>query len=88
MANPKKGDCQISDSSGRPLIGEAQTLIADLTMTYTTDDPGQSAADTVVIADGDATVAVAEFTQAILNLNTKINAILDVLEAHGLMKDA
>jgi len=88
MANPPKGEALLSDASGDPLLADAQTLIADLTMTFTTDDPGQSAADTVVIADGDATVAVAEFTQAILNLNTKINAILDVLEAHGLMKDA
>ena len=88
MANPQKGDALFADATGDPLLADAQTLLADLSIVYTTDDPGQSAADALTIADGDATVAVAEFTQFVLNSTTKINAILDVLEAHGLMKDA
>ena len=88
MANPKPQDAQLADTSQNPMIGEAQTLIADLAITYTTDDPGLTAANTLTIADGDATVAVAEFLQAVTDIHAKINAILDVLEAHGLMKDA
>jgi len=88
MANPKAGDAQLADTSQNPLIGAAQSLIADLSITYTTDDPGLTAASVLTIADGDATVAVAEFLQAVTDIHAKINAILDVLEAHGLMKDA
>lgn len=89
MANPKPQDSLLADANDRPLITNASTLIADHTIAYTTDDPGHTAADTTTIADGDAAaVPIAEFTQAITDLSAKINAILDVLEAHGLMKDA
>jgi len=87
MANPKKWDSQFADSSGNPLLGEAQSLIADLSITYTTDDPGLTAGAALTVADGD-TPTVAELLQGVHNLNAKVNAILDVLEAHGLMKDA
>jgi len=88
MAAPKKGQAQMSDSKDFPLIGAAQTLIADIALAYTTDDPGQSAADTTTIADGDSGLVEAEVEQAIINIHAKINAILDVLEEHGLMKAA
>lgn len=88
MANPKKEDSQLADSANNPMIGSAQTLIADWTITYTTDDPGLTAADATVIADGDGTLVTAEVLQGFTDIQGKINAILDVLEAHGLMKDA
>ena len=88
MANPKKGVSQLADSSNRPMIADAQTLIADQALAYTTDDPGLTAASTTTIADGDGTLVTAEVLQGFTDLSAKINAILDVLEAHGLMKDA
>ena len=89
MAAPKKTDCQLADSADFPLIAAAQTLIADYSITYSTDDPGLSAADATVITDGDLnTFVIGEFTQALTDIAGKINAILDVLEAHGLMKAA
>ena len=89
MANPKKGDSQMSDSSGNPLIGPAQAKVADLTLVYTTDDPGITPDSSLTIADGDATtVTRAEYNNLAEEVFAKVNAILDVLEAHGLMKDA
>ena len=88
MANPTKWDSQLADASNNPMIGAQQTLIADLSITYTTDDPGLSAASALTIADGDGTLVTAEVLQAITDIHAKINAILDVLEAHGLMADA
>ena len=88
MANPKPQDAQLSDASDRPMIANAQTLIADHAIAYTTDDPGLTAANTTTIADGDGTVSTAEILQLGTDLSAKINAILDVLEAHGLMNDA
>lgn len=88
MANPKPQDSQLADSANNPMIGSAQTLIADHALAYTTDDPGLTAANTTTIADGDGTLVTAEVLQGFTDLSAKINAILDVLEAHGLMKDA
>ena len=88
MANPKKWDAQLADVNDNPMIGSAQTLIADHAIAYTTDDPGLTAANTTTFADGDGTLVTAEVLQLATDLSAKINAILDVLEAHGLMKDA
>ena len=87
MANPKKGVSQLADANNRPMIANAQTLVADHAIAYTTDDPGLTAASTTTFADGDLAPA-AEVHQLAVDLSAKINAILDVLEAHGLMKDA
>ena len=71
------------------MIGSQQTLVADLTIAYTTDDPGITPNGTLTIADGDATtVTRAEYNELAEECAAKINAILDVLEAHGLMADA
>lgn len=72
MANPKKGEALFADRNDRPLLFVASTLIADQATTATTQTTPWGFATQ---AQGDA-------------LATKINLILDVLEAHGLMKDA
>lgn len=87
MANPKPGLAQLADSANNPLIGEAQAKLTDLSITYTTDDPGLTAGNALTVADGD-TPTVAELLQGVHNLNAKVNAVIDILEAHGLMKDA
>ena len=86
MANPQPGLSQLADSANNPLIGEAQTLLADLSITYTTDDPGLTTGDALTVADGD-TPTVAELLQGVHDLQAKVNAVIDILEAHGLMKD-
>jgi len=75
MAAPKKGDSQLADASGNPLLGARQSNIADvaastanisaaaataITLTYTTDDPGTTADGAVTFADGDAAMSAAE----------------------------
>lgn len=83
MANPKKGDSQMADASGNALIGSQQSNLADLVITYTTDDPGITANSAIAIADGDLFPA-AEGLIALEECVAKINAVLAVLEAHGL----
>lgn len=61
---------QAADRDGNPLLGPAQTAIADA----------------VVAHDVNATFDDTEVEAALDALGVKINAILDVLEAHGLMK--
>ena len=63
-------DSQLADKNGLPLIGTAQTLIADA----------------VVAHNINATFSDTEVEATLNALGVKINAILDVLEAHGLMK--
>ena len=87
MANPKKGDSQLADVSGKALIGAQQSKLADLVITYTTDDPGITPDSAIAIADGDLYPA-AEGLIALEEVVAKINAIIDVLEAHGLSVDA
>lgn len=87
MANPKKWESQLADASGNPLVGAQQANLADITFTYTTDDPNPTINSVITIADGDGTLVTAEVIAALEKLAAKINAILDVLEAHGLMAD-
>lgn len=85
MANPNKANSQLSDKSGDPMIGEAQALVADYVVTWTANTP--TASSTQTIADG-TVPTVAELGQAVANIEAKLVEILDVIEAHGLMKDA
>lgn len=80
MANPKATESQLADRLDNPMIGSQQANIADaaVTATLTGVDTGtdMTAAQAATIVDD------------LTNHTTKINAILDVLEAHGLMADS
>ena len=84
MAALAKGRSKLADTSGNPQIGDRQSNLADLVITYTTDDPGVTPNSAIAIADGDLYPA-AEGLIALEEVVAKINAILDVLEEHGLM---
>ena len=73
MANPKKWDAQLADATGNALIGAQQALVADAAFSdLDTSDTYTDAAVNAIFAE----------------VETKINAILDILEAHGLMADS
>jgi hypothetical protein len=72
MANPKKTDALVSDRTGHPMLGTAQTLVADAVVAHALN----------------STFSDTEAEAALNALGVKINAIFDILEAHGLMKDA
>lgn len=72
MPNPNKHNCLLAARDGRPLINSPQTLITDASTAHALN----------------ATFSDVEVETALNALGTKINAILDVLEAHGLMKDS
>jgi hypothetical protein len=81
LTNPTAQDAKLADSTDNPQIAESQAVVAELT-----DSTGGTANDTVQ----DVT---ASFNQTILNdnfadLNAKINGVLQILAAHGLMDDA
>lgn len=96
MANPSKQDTITADKSGDGLLADRQALVADVsdvTWTYSANDPGTTADGAVTFADGTALVAATAYEafdeiEATLTAHkTAINAILDILEAHGLMSD-
>lgn len=70
MANPAAQDALFADRNNRPLIGAAQALIADASTAHALN----------------STFSDTEAEAALNALGTKINSILDILEAHGLMK--
>ena len=72
MANPSVNDCVVAASDDKPMITDQQALVADA----------------VVAHDVNATFSDTEVEAALDALGGKINAILDILEAHGLMADA
>lgn len=72
MANPNKNESLMADGGGKPLLGSQQTLVSDASVAH----------------DLNATFSDTEAEAALNALGTKINAILDILEAHGLMADA
>jgi len=85
--NPQ--DSMFTDGSGSPLLGKAQDAIPSIT-----DNTGATASDTIAdtvgvdVADvGPAQVVlVSEFEAAVATLAAKVNSILDVPAAHGLIK--
>ena len=80
MANPKPGDSFLADELDNPLITSQQSNVADAVVTATL---------TGVDTGTDMTAAqAATIVEDLTNHTTKINAILDILEAHGLMADS
>jgi len=73
-------------SKGLAADSGAVAAIADLVLTYSTDDPGQTAATTTTLADGDGGLVEAEIQQAILNIHGKVNLILAALRDSGSIK--
>lgn len=67
-----KFEAQLADSAQNPLIGAAQAHIADASTSHALN----------------ATFSDTEAEAALNALGTKINSILSVLEAHGLVKSA
>lgn len=70
MATITKFEAQLADGSQNPLIGQAQAHVTDASVAHALN----------------ATFSDTEVEGALNALGTKINSILLVLEAHGLMK--
>lgn len=81
MANPSKQDSQLSDRSGKAMIGSQQSKVASLT-----DSSGGTADDTIAAVSGSG--ADAAINNNFADLAAKVNALLVIVEAHGLMADA
>jgi len=80
MAALRKENSQASDKYGYPLIGVAQTAIADVT------DALDGATLTGSTLTTSATPTVDELETCVGALGGKVNAILNVLREHGLIK--
>lgn len=78
MANPIKEKGFTADANGNPLIAAQQALVADAVVAHSLTDADASLGAT----------SQAELEGVLDALGVKINAVLDVLEAHGLMSDA
>jgi hypothetical protein len=90
MANPTKTDALMADKSGDPLLGDRQANIADhaAPTAYTAHAAGAVAVTSNAATDLDTTAAaLATLVTEVATMVTKMNAILDVLEAHGLMTE-
>jgi hypothetical protein len=85
MANPKRSQSMFADKNSKPLLSTQQTNVPTYDITWTANEP--TAGDTATIADGD-TPTVAETGQAIADLTAKVNALIAILEAHGLAADS
>ena len=86
MANPSKESAAFADEDGRPLLGIRQSFVADLVVTYTAGS-APAAGGSLTIANS-ATPTVTELLDFCEELNAKVKALCDILEAHGLMADA
>lgn len=76
LSNPSKSVSLLADGDGNPIGGPQQATVAELT-----DSTTGTASDTV----NDTTASVKD---DIASLAAKINAILQVLAAHGLISDS
>lgn len=82
MANPSKDSAITADDNDNALLGQQQSLVADCVDAL---DGATLTGDTLTTS---ATPTVTELEANDGVLGGKINAILDILEAHGLMSDA
>lgn len=71
MANPKPSDAQLADKNSRAMIGTQQAKVANAQTNHTIN----------------ATFSNTEVKAALDALGTKINSLLAIVEAHGLMSD-
>jgi len=72
MANPIKEKGLLADKNGKPMVATQQTLVADASVAHALN----------------ATFSDVEAEAALNALGVKVNAILDILEEHGLMASA
>lgn len=86
MANPSKENAQFADENGRPLLGSRQSLVADIVVTYTAG--AAPTPDGALTVANSATPTVVELLEYCAELDAKVKALADILEAHGLMADA
>lgn len=75
----------LDDLSAR--LGPEQTLVGDITLTYTVNDPAITPDGTVTIADGSAPTN-AELLIYCEELQAKVEALLDIVETANLMSNA
>ena len=78
MANPSKENSQIADEKGTALVASQKALVADAVVAHSLTDADASLGATTQ----------AELEGVLDALCVKINAALDVLEAHGFMADS
>jgi hypothetical protein len=81
LSNPGKLDSKLADSQDNPQIAESQAVVAELT-----DSSGGTADGTVAAVSGSG--ADTDINNNFAEVTTKVNAILQILAAHGLMDDA
>lgn len=82
MANPIREKGLVADKNGKPMLSDQQTTIADCV------DALDGATLTGSTLTTSAIPTVDELEACVGVLGGKINAILAVLEAHGLVADA
>ena len=78
MANPIKQNSYVCDRDGNGVLADRQALVADAVVAHSLTDADASLGATTQ----------AELEGVLDALGVKINAALDVLEAHGLMSDS
>lgn len=81
LSNPNKFDSKLADSNDNPQIADSQSVVVELT-----DSSGGTADDTVAAVSGSG--ADSDINNNFADLTAKVNAVLQILAAHGLMDDA
>lgn len=82
LSNPKASISQLADSSDNPIIGEQQATVAEVVDAL----DGATLTGSTLTTSATPTVDELEANDGVLG--GKINAILQVLAAHGLIADA
>lgn len=78
-----KENSQLADRSGNPLIGSRQSAIADIAVTVTTGS--EATPNGALTISAIATPTVVELAEYCRELRAKVEAIVDVLQEHGLV---
>lgn len=78
------GELRIADGGSITNAGTQATHLADVAITWSSNDPSITPNDAVTIANG-TVPTVAELQEFCVELNAKVSAIIDALEGAGIL---
>lgn len=81
------GELQIASGGSITAAGTQASVLADVAITWSSNDPSITPNSAVTIANG-STPTVAELQELAVEINAKVSAIIDALQGAGIVASA
>lgn len=81
------GELRVASGGSITAAGTQATVLADVAITWTSNGPGITPNDAVTISNGSVPTVV-ELQELCVEINAKVNAIIDALQGAGIVATA